>query len=75
MIDIDLFESIENLKAFTREKQKDGKIFYVFKFVVTYNPFTRSREYHVWWSADPRLLQQGMHMNHKVQTVAQGVKF
>jgi hypothetical protein len=61
MIDINLFESFEDLQGFTRDKQRGGKDFYIIKFVVTYNPFTKTREYHLWWSADIRM-RHGMHL-------------
>lgn len=69
MIEIDLFESFEDLKRFTIEHQVDNKLFYIIKFVVTYNPFTRTREYHLWWSSNIKM-KRGMHLQHDTQIKA-----
>lgn len=63
MIKINLFLTFEEMDKFVLEHQQNGNQFYIIKFVVSYNPFTRTREFYIWWSGDDRM-KQGMHIRN-----------
>jgi hypothetical protein len=60
------FADDDELNEFFHTNSINGKsTFYLVKFIVSFNPFTRARELHIVYSSDP-IMQGGEHLRKGV---------